>query len=206
MASTGKIKESLEFFQTTIQKHRRFGIAYIELGRLLERAKQFSQAAGVYEGCIKATQKFPNCFLNLVKLYNALGKAEDSQRVLEGMLKHFDDFAQGHHILAMMYRDKQEGAKAEVGFANAVKWEPRNTEFVNNLAIQMWDNVRRGRRGGGDLLTREIRTQHRENTQTRKCCWKRPFIKQDCNHATCIRIWQTSISGGSNGWMQNVVT
>jgi choline-sulfatase len=132
---TGQYLKAIEVYHKAIERKVESDQTYAELGELYVRLERLDEAVPAME---RASEMNPSNLQNLTNLATAylhLGRTQDAERTLRGVLTQDSEYPEAHNIFGVLAVARGDGNLARVHFERAVQSNPYLAEAYLNLGL-----------------------------------------------------------------------
>ena len=137
LEKSGRYEEAMRLYRAALQNNidKGHGRLHSRLGDLLVRAGKKAEAIPEYEESVRMNPADVASQANLATAYLELGRLDDAERVLKGILVIDPSSAAAQNGLGVLAIQRQDGAAARAHFEKAVELDPGLVDAYLNLGL-----------------------------------------------------------------------
>lgn len=109
---TGDMTKAVEIYQQIIAAQANYAAAYVNLGTLAFRDKEFNAAAALYRKAIEIDPNYTMAYFDYANALEELGHHNEARQIYERAVEINPRHADSHFNLALAYERNQEPRKA----------------------------------------------------------------------------------------------
>ncbi len=166
LEKSGRYDEAMKLYRAALQQgiDKGHGRLHSRLGDLLVRAGRKAEAIPEYEQSVRMNPTDVVTAGNLATAYMQLGRLEDAERILNGILAIEPSNAAAQNQLGVLAIQRQDGTAARTHFEKAVELDPDLVEAYLNLGLlyQMAGDSARARSSFEQFLSKAPPRQYKD--------------------------------------------
>jgi choline-sulfatase len=161
-AEAGRPAEAMRLYQDALHKGVSAAWLYSRLGSLYLRQGNKAEAIAFFETATKLNPSDYESLQNLAVAYRESGRVDDSERVLNSILKSGEEYAPAYNELGMSAYQKGDTAAAQGYFEKAARLDPTYQLNLGRFYKMAGDNVRARAAFEAFLAARSSNVEYRE--------------------------------------------
>jgi len=134
-------------------------VAYQRLHKYDDAISKFEEARQLLKNQVKVTKRIdataPTILLNLVRLYDELGKVKKSERVLDELIKYLPKYTQALNYKARFLMERRNYDEAKKVLSNIIHIDPVDIEAAINLSY-IYDVLDMDYKSASEILQRHL--------------------------------------------------